>query len=79
MTKAKHDELKELITTYKSAGNREFVMPGILPVERNQTKALEKFKTLPFDGEGEYLRVLFKIEIDKEGVEDAHKDGNGKI
>jgi len=22
---------------------------------------------------------LFKIEIDKEGVEDAHKDGNGKI
>jgi len=35
MTKAKHDELKELITTYKSAGNREFVMPGILPVERN--------------------------------------------
>ena len=34
---------------------------------------------IPFDGEGSYKRVLFKITLDKDGVEDTHKDGNGRI
>ena len=69
-----------MVTTYKTE-KHEFFIPGILPVQADDIKAIEQFKNMPFDGEigSGYSRVLFRIEVDREGVKDSDKDGNGKI
>ncbi len=75
MKQQKVDQLIDLKKNYRiGKGEREFMFPDMLIAHSVMDNAFENFRT-PLDNNGKFARVMFKIKIDQEGVQDPN-DGN---
>jgi hypothetical protein len=79
VTKAKYDLINDISSNFKFKNRREFIIPGIVAAERNMELALQNTASIPFDGAGDYYRIILKMTLDTEGDADTHKDGNKTV